>query len=76
MKKVVYMPCRKNVQLDLTESELFVIIGGGLFLSGYNKYHNKRMYLSKESPGPTKLSDSIRCNRDNSDKSDDEHEGN
>ena len=54
---------QKNVQLDLTESELFVIIIGGLFLSGYAKYPNKWMYWSKESDGPIILSDSIRCNR-------------
>ena len=53
---------QKNVQLDLTESELFVVIGG-LLLSGYTNYPNKRMYWSKESDAPTILSDSIRCNR-------------
>ncbi|XP_054259672.1 piggyBac transposable element-derived protein 2-like [Macrosteles quadrilineatus] len=53
---------RKNVNLNLTNEELLVFFGG-LLLSGYVKYPNKRLYWSKENDAPALLSESIRCNR-------------
>lgn len=53
---------QKNCTLQMTRNELLVIFGG-LLLSGYGKYPNKRLYWSNETDVPKILSDSIRLNR-------------
>lgn len=53
---------QKNVLLNLTRDELLVFFGG-LLMSGYAKYPNKRMFWSREEDVPRLLSESIRCNR-------------
>ncbi|KAG5882387.1 hypothetical protein JTB14_016669 [Gonioctena quinquepunctata] len=53
---------QKNYNLNLTRNQLLVVIGG-LLLSGYGKYPNKRMYWSNENDVPKILSESIRLNR-------------
>ncbi|XP_022206513.2 chimeric ERCC6-PGBD3 protein-like [Nilaparvata lugens] len=53
---------QKNVDLNLTRDELWVFFGG-LLMSGYAKYPNKRMYWSTDDDVPKLLSQSIRCNR-------------
>lgn len=53
---------QKNCTLQMTRNELLVIFGG-LLLSGYSKYPNKRLYWSNETDVPKILSDSIRLNR-------------
>lgn len=53
---------QKNINLNITMDELYVFLGG-LLLSGYAKYPNKRMYWSGETDVPTILQNSIRLNR-------------
>lgn len=53
---------QKNYNLKLTKNELLVVFGG-LLLSGYGKYPNKRMYWSNENDVPSILSESMRLNR-------------
>lgn len=53
---------QKNYNLNMTRSELLVVFGG-LLLSGYGKYPNKRLYWSNESDVPKILSESMRLNR-------------
>lgn len=53
---------QKNVNLSMTRSELLVVLGG-LLLSGYGKYPNKRMYWSNDNDVPKVLSESMRLNR-------------
>lgn len=53
---------QKNYALNMTRSELLVVFGG-LLLSGYGKYPNKRLYWSNENDVPKILSESIRLNR-------------
>lgn len=53
---------QKNLNLGLTLDELLVVIGG-MLMSGYSKYPNKRMYWSREKDVPPLLAESIRCNR-------------
>lgn len=51
-----------NMPLNVTKEELHVFFGG-LLLSGYGKYTNKRMYWAREDDVPKILSDSMRLNR-------------
>lgn len=53
---------QKNVDLNLTRDELLVVMGG-MLLSGYAKYPNKRLYWSADDDVPKLLSQSMRCNR-------------
>lgn len=53
---------QKNLNLNMSRSELLVVFGG-LLLSGYGKYPNKRMYWSNENDVPKILSESMRLNR-------------
>lgn len=53
---------QKNVNLNLTKEELLVVFGG-MLMSGYAKYPNKRMFWSREDDVPKLLSESMRCNR-------------
>ncbi|XP_030747084.1 piggyBac transposable element-derived protein 2-like [Sitophilus oryzae] len=53
---------QKNKTLNVTKDEMFVFIGG-MLLSGYAKYPNKRMYWSQRIDVPRILSDAIRLHR-------------
>ena len=53
---------QKNIELNMSCDELKVFIGG-ILMSGYAKYPNKRMYWSNESDTPTLLSQSMRLKR-------------
>lgn len=53
---------QKNLTLNLTTDELYVIFGA-MLLSGYSKCPNKRMYWSSADDVPKLLYNSIRLNR-------------
>lgn len=53
---------QKNVALNLTREELLVVFGG-MLMSGYAKYPNKRLFWSREDDTPKLLANSMRCNR-------------
>ena len=53
---------QKNVTLNLTKEELYVLLGA-MLLSGYSKCPNKRMYWSSYDDVPKMLYNSIRLNR-------------
>lgn len=53
---------QKNSPLNMTMDEMYVFLGG-LLLSGYAKYPNKRLYWSSLSDVPKMLGNSIRLNR-------------
>ena len=53
---------QKNVTLNLTREELYVLLGA-MLLSGYSKCPNKPMYWSSYNDVPKMLYNSIRLNR-------------
>ena len=53
---------QKNNSLGVTTDEMWDIFGG-LLLSVYAKYSNKKLYWSTNTAAPTILSDAIRCRR-------------
>lgn len=53
---------QKNNHLGVKVDELYTFLGG-LLLSGYGKYPNKRMYWSNQDDVPKILQNSIRLNR-------------
>lgn len=53
---------QKNKTLNFSIQELYVLFGG-LLLSGYAKYPNKRMFWNASSDTPEMLQDAIRLNR-------------
>lgn len=53
---------QKNVCLGMTMNEMYVFLGG-LMLSGYAKYPNKRMFWSSQTDVPQILQNSMRLNR-------------
>jgi hypothetical protein len=53
---------QKKKSLNLTLDEIYVVLGAFL-LSGYGKYPNNRLYLSRENDVPIILCESMRLNR-------------
>lgn len=53
---------QKNVDLRMSMDEARVFIGG-ILMSGYAKYPNKRLYWSEKSDSPRLLANSMRLNR-------------
>ncbi|GLV46810.1 hypothetical protein CBL_20956 [Carabus blaptoides fortunei] len=53
---------QNNSALNVTRDEILTFLGG-LMLSGYAKYPNKRLYWSKQCDVPTILSENIRLKR-------------
>lgn len=62
LNRLVYMLFKKNVELNVTLDEIKVFIGG-ILMSGYAKYPNKRLYWSDKKDTPKLLSNSMRLNR-------------
>lgn len=66
MSKILYetnkYSLQKNSHLNVKIDELYAFLGG-LLLSGYAKYPNKRMYWSTKDDVPKLLKNSIRLNR-------------